>query len=153
MNFGVRRHQRAFGLVVWFSLRVREVPSSILGMPHFFLLIFFLCWPALTCLATNAAHPSRYDKFQFQNKDYIRLTLRETTTRIGHKLYYYYHSQVNLLLLNRREELAKKKKGERSARLLCRSWILVTVRLCEKKPKENFILCGLIIPWYKLIWK
>ena len=25
----------AFGLVVWFSLRVREVPSSILGMPHF----------------------------------------------------------------------------------------------------------------------
>ena len=25
---------RAFGLVVWFSLRVREVPSSILGMPR-----------------------------------------------------------------------------------------------------------------------
>ena len=25
---------RAFGLVAWFSLRVREVPSSILGMPH-----------------------------------------------------------------------------------------------------------------------
>jgi hypothetical protein len=25
----------AFGLVVWFSLWVREVPSSILGMPHF----------------------------------------------------------------------------------------------------------------------
>ena len=26
----------AFGLVVWFSLRVREVPSSILGMPPLF---------------------------------------------------------------------------------------------------------------------
>ena len=26
----------AFGLVVWFSLRVREVPSSILGMPQSF---------------------------------------------------------------------------------------------------------------------
>ena len=31
-----KQHSRAFGLVVWFSLWVREVPSSILGMPPSF---------------------------------------------------------------------------------------------------------------------
>lgn len=31
----------AFGLVAWFSLRVREVPSSILGMPQILFLLFF----------------------------------------------------------------------------------------------------------------
>ena len=31
----LKQHKWAFGLVVWFSLRVREVPSSILGMPQF----------------------------------------------------------------------------------------------------------------------
>ena len=37
----VINQNRAFSLVVWFSLRVREVPSSILGMPHCFLFFCF----------------------------------------------------------------------------------------------------------------
>ena len=34
--FSNKNQTRAFGLVVWFSLRVREVPGSIPGMPHFY---------------------------------------------------------------------------------------------------------------------
>lgn len=38
---------RAFGLVVWFSLRVREVPSSILGMPQFCVFSCFANWKSI----------------------------------------------------------------------------------------------------------
>ena len=48
-------NNRAFGLVVWFSLWVREVPSSILGMPPL-TFSWWMCWnKSETCVTKEGS--------------------------------------------------------------------------------------------------
>ena len=58
---------RAFGLVVWFSLWVREVPSSILGMP--LKLSLAHCFKTQNCSATEGKQRRHKIKTQIITTD------------------------------------------------------------------------------------